>query len=104
MKPLLSHLNPDYTLSPQLRVDGGELSSKCVPVDHLLDKIAQLFRMRRLIYIKGIADGKLTLVALCRATSAKLQDFDEDIDMSLRPSRVVSLRKSRLCRECGQSI
>ena len=46
VKPLLSHLNPDYTLSPQLRVDGGELSSKCVIVEHLVDKIAQLFRIR----------------------------------------------------------
>ena len=48
VKPLLSHLNPDYTLSPQLRVDGGELSSKCVIVDHLLDKITQLFHIRHI--------------------------------------------------------
>ena len=32
VKPFLSHLNPDYALLPQLRVDGGELSPECVPL------------------------------------------------------------------------
>ena len=45
MKPLLSHLNPDDALSPQFRVDGGELSSQLVKVDHRLDEIAQLFEI-----------------------------------------------------------
>ena len=44
VKPLLSHLNPDDALSPQLRVDGGELSSQRVIVDHLQDDCAQLSR------------------------------------------------------------
>ena len=48
VKPLLSHLNPDYALTPQLRVDGGELSSKSVEVDHILDMIAQLFHIRHI--------------------------------------------------------
>ena len=43
VQPLLSHLHLDYTLSPQLRVDGGEFPPHCVIVDHILDKIAQLF-------------------------------------------------------------
>ena len=38
VKPLLSHLNPDYALSSQLRVDREELSSKCVMMDHLLSQ------------------------------------------------------------------
>ena len=40
-KPLLLHLNPDDALSPQLRVDGGELSPNCVMVDHLLDSLTK---------------------------------------------------------------
>ena len=51
VKPLLPHLNPDDPLSPQLRVDGGELSSKCVIVDHLLDMIAQFFNIRHVSII-----------------------------------------------------
>ena len=48
VKPLLSNLNPDYALSPQLRVDRGELSSKCVIMDHLLDSNSQLFHIRHI--------------------------------------------------------
>ena len=79
MKPLLSHLNPGYPFSSQFRVDGGKLSSKCVIVDHLLDMIAQLVYIRHISILQGIVDGIFTLVALCRATSAKLQNLDEDI-------------------------
>ena len=69
----------------RLRVDRGKLSSKCVIVDHLLDKIAQLFHIR-FIHIsirQDIANSKFTLVALCRATSAKLQNLDQDIHTEL---------------------
>ena len=86
MKPLLSHLNPDYALSPQLRVDGGELSSKCAKVDHLLDKIAQYFVSHIFTY-QDIADREFTLVALCRATSAKLQNLDQDIHTELEATQ-----------------
>ena len=83
MEPLLSHLNPDYALSSQLRVDGGELSSKCVIVDHLLDKLTQLFHIRHISIPQYIIDCEFTLVALCRATSGKLQNLDEDIHTEL---------------------
>ena len=83
MKPLLSHLNPDYTLSPQLRVDGGELSSEFVIADHLLDYLTQLFRISDISIPQEMTDGKFTLVALCRATSAKLQNLDQDIHTAL---------------------
>ena len=65
MKSLLSHLNPDYALSPQLRMDGGELSPNCEIVDHLLNKVPQLFLIRQISIHEDIVDGKLTLVALC---------------------------------------
>ena len=83
MKPLLSHLNPDYALSPQLRVDGGELSPKCMIVDHLLDIIAQLCHREVSIVIQDAIDCKFTLVAFCRATSAKLQNLDQHIHTEL---------------------
>ena len=84
MKPLLSHLNPDYALPLQLGVDGGELSSKCVIVDHLLDDFAKLFYIGHISIIRHrITDDKFTLVALCRATSAKLQNLDQDIHTAL---------------------
>ena len=80
-KPLLPDLDPDYALVPQFRVDGGKLSPNCEVVDHFLDKTAQI-SSSYLIFIKvsqSSHDCIFTLVALCRATSAKLQDFDEDI-------------------------
>ena len=83
MKPLLSNLNPDYALSPQLRVDRGELSTQSVIVDHLLDKIAQLFHIRHISIHKDITDCEFTLVAPCRATSAKFQNLDQDIHSEL---------------------
>lgn len=73
LKPLLPHLNPGDALSPQLRVDRGELTTKSVIVDHFLDNTANLFRSCHFSKFKHFADGELTLVALCRATSAKLK-------------------------------
>ena len=43
-KPFLHHLNPDNSLAPQLRVNGGELSPKSVVMDHFLDDTAQFPR------------------------------------------------------------
>ena len=80
MKPLLPHLNPDDALSPQLRVDGGELSPESVIVDHFLDK-ASKFSINHICIHQDRIDSVLTLVALCRASSAKLQDFDQDINI-----------------------
>ena len=80
VKPLLPHLNPDDALSPQLRVDGGELSPESAIVDHFLDK-ASKFSTNHISIHEYKIDSIFTLVALCRASSAKLQDFDEDVDV-----------------------
>ena len=42
-KPLIPHLNPNDALTPQLRVNRGELPTKSVMVDNLPDDTAQLF-------------------------------------------------------------
>ena len=80
VKPLLPHLNPDDALSLQLRMNGGELSLKSLIVDHLLDSLAQIFSSHNPI-LQDIIDSKFALVALGRATSAKLQNLDENIKM-----------------------
>ena len=74
-KPLLLHLNPDDALSPQLRVNRGELSPNCVIVDHLLDSLTKS-SIRLISILQDIIGCKFTIVAFCRAASAKLQDFD----------------------------
>ena len=81
-------------------MDGGELSPKCVIVDHLLDKIAQLFYIRHMSINQDTTDCKFTLVALCRATSAKLQDLDQDIHTQLeaKKSSVVNKEEQALGR------
>ena len=43
VKSLLPHVHPDNALSPQLRVNRGELSPKSFKVDHILDSLAQVF-------------------------------------------------------------
>ena len=85
VKPLLPHLNPGDALSPQLRVDGGELSSESVKVDHFLDK-ASKFSINNISIREDMIDSIFALVALCRATSAKLQDFDQDINIEFEAS------------------
>ena len=92
VKPLLPHLNPDDALSLQLRVDGGELSSESVIVGHFLDK-ASKFSINHISIQQDMIDSIFALVALCRATSAKLQDFDQDINIELGAS------KSSICKE-----
>ena len=79
MKSLLSHVHPDNALSPQLRVNRGELSPKSLIVDHLLDSLAQLFCSHNSI-LQDMADSKFALVALGRATSAKLENLDEHVN------------------------
>ena len=86
MKPLLPHLDPDDALSLQLRVDGGELSSESAIVDHILD-IAFKSIINHICIHQDSIDSIFTLVALCRATSAKLQDFDEDVDVKFEVSK-----------------
>ena len=95
MQPLLSHLNPDYALSPQLRVDGGELSPKCLVVDHLLDQFAQLFCIRNISIQENMTDCVFTLEALCRATSAKLQNLDQDIHTSLEATESIVVEEEQ---------
>ena len=72
IESLLSHVHPDNALSPQLRVNRGELSPKSFIVDHILDSLAQLFSSHNLISHQDILDPKFALVAFGRATSAKL--------------------------------
>ena len=80
MKPFLPNFHPVNTLSPQLRVDGGELSPESVIVYHFLDK-ASKFSTNHISIHEYMIDSIFTLVALCRASSAKLQDFDQDINI-----------------------
>ena len=66
VKPLLSNLNLDDALLPQLGVDGGELPTQSVIVDHLLDDAAKVSCLYFLAsYPKDIAQCKFTLVAFC---------------------------------------
>ena len=80
MKSLLSHVHPDKALSPQLRVNRGELSPKSVIVDHLPDSLAQLFSSHNSI-VQDLIDSKFALVTLGRATSAKLENLDEHVNI-----------------------
>ena len=80
VKSLISHVHPENALSPQLRVNRGELSPKSLIVDHSLDSLAQVFSNQNLI-VKDMIDSKFALVALGQATSAKLENFDEHINI-----------------------
>ena len=80
MKSPLSHIHPDNALSPQLRVNRGELSPKSFMVDHILDSLAQLFSSQNSI-CHDIIDSKFALVAFGQATSAKLKNLDEHVNI-----------------------
>ena len=80
VKSFLSHVHPDNALSPQLRVNRGELSPKSDIVDHLLDSLAQVFSIH-ISTLQDIIDSKFALVALGRATSAKLKNLDEHVNL-----------------------
>ena len=82
MKPLLPNFHPDDALSPQLRVDRGELFPENFPVDDFLDK-AFKFSINHISINQNIVDSIFTLEAFCRASSAKLQDFYQDINIEL---------------------
>ena len=79
-KSLLLHLHPYNALSPQLRVNRRKFSPKSFKVDHILDSLAQLFSCHNLI-VQDMIDSKFALVALGRATSAKLENFDEHVNI-----------------------
>ena len=75
VKSLFSHVHPDNALSPQLRVNRGELSPKTFMVDHIPDSLAQLFNIHNSI-CQDTIDSKFALVAFGRATSAKLKNLE----------------------------
>ena len=79
VKSLLPHVDPDNALLPQLRVNRGELSPKSLIVDHILDSLAQVFGSHNSIF-QDTTDSKFALVALGRATSAKLENLDEHVN------------------------
>ena len=100
VKSLLSHLHSDDTLSAQFRVNRGELSPKSLMVDHLLDSLAQLFSSHNSIPQDRI-DSKFALVALGRATSAKLENLDQHINMvSEAMKSSVTKEEQALNKEC----
>ena len=61
-KSLLPHVHSDNALTPQLRVNRGELSPKSLIVDHLLDSLAQIFNSHNSI-VQDMTDSKFALVA-----------------------------------------
>ena len=100
VKSLLSHVHPDDALSPQLRVNRGELSPKSLMVDHLLDSLAQLFSSHNSIW-QDIINSKFALVALGRATSAKLENLDEHVNMVSEAIKSIVIKEEQaLNKEC----
>ena len=100
MKSLLSHVHPDNALSPQLRVNRGELSPKSFIVDHILDSLAQVFSSNNSIS-QDIFDSKFALVALGRATSAKLENLDEHVNMVVEAKQGLLVKEEQaLNKEC----
>ena len=100
MKSLLSHVHPDNALSPQLRVNRGELSPKSFKVDHLLDSLTKLLSSHNSI-CQDMVDSKFALVALGRATSAKLENLDEHIDMVFQAMESIAVKEEQaLIKEC----
>ena len=100
MKSLIPHVHPDNALSPQLRVNRGELSSKSVIVDHIPDSLAQLFYSHSSI-CQDIADSKFALVALGRATSAKLKNLDQHVNIVFEAIKSSVVKEEQaLIKEC----
>ena len=101
-KHLLSNLNFDNALSPQLRVDGGEFPTNSTIVDHLLDDTTQLsIRNKSILHYYGV-HCELTLIALCRATSAKLQNFDKDIHSPIEALQSIVAKEEQALKRCYQ--
>ena len=100
VKSLLSHVHPDNALSSQLRVNRGELSPKSFKVDHILDSLAQQFSSHSSIS-QDMIDSKFALVALGRATSAKLQNLYEHINMVTEAMKSIVVNEEQaLNKEC----
>ena len=94
VKSLLPHVHPDDALSPQLRVNRGELSPKSLMVDHILDSFAQLFSSHNLIF-QHLIDSKFALVALDRATSAKLKNLDEHVNVVVEATKSIVIKEEQ---------
>ena len=100
MKSLPSHVHPDNALSPQLRVNRGELSPKSVIVDHILDSLAQLFSSHIFI-CQDMFDSIFALVALGKATSAKFENLDEHVNMLFEATKSMLVKEEKaLDKEC----
>ena len=100
MKSLLPNIHIDNALSPQLRVNRGELSPKSFIVDHILDSLAQVFSSHNSISQNRI-DCKFALVALGRATSAKLQNLDQHVNMVSGAMKSFTVKEEEaLKKEC----
>ena len=67
-------------------MDRGELFPENFPVDDFLDK-AFKFSINHISINQNIVDSIFTLEAFCRASSAKLQDFNQDINIELEASK-----------------
>ena len=94
VKSLLPHIHPDNALLSQLRVNRSELSPKSAYVDHLLDRLAQLFSSY-ILNVQDIMDSKFTLVAFCRTTSAKLKNLDQDIHTALEAVKSIIVKEEQ---------
>ena len=79
-------------------MDRGELSPESFEVDDFLDK-ASKFSINHICIHQDKIDSIFTLVALCRATSAKLQDFDQDIDIALEASKSFVAKEKQALEE-----
>ena len=63
-------------------------------MDHVLDK-ATKFTIEHISIQEDMIDSIFTLVALCRATSAKLQDFDEDVDVKFEAFKSIVVEEEQ---------
>ena len=74
-------------------------------MDHLPNHTAQLSRFNMSVR-QDITDCKFTLVALCRATSAKLKNLDQDIHTELEAlqSEVIKEEQALGWSECIKAL
>ena len=103
MKSPLPHVHPDDALSPQLRVNRGELSPKSLIVDHILHSLAQVFSSHILI-LQDMANSKFALVALGRATSTKLENLDVHINMVVEATKSCVVKEEQALNKESQGI
>ena len=98
VKSLLPHVDPDNALLPQLRVNRGELSPKSFKVDHLLDSLAQVFSSHNSV-VQHTLDSKFALVALGRATSAKLKNLNEHVNMVSQATKSSDIKEEQALKK-----